>query len=468
MNHPSLYKDKEVVVLGLAKSGVAVAQLFHALGAKVVANDRKERHLCPEAEILETLGISVVCGGHPEHLIHEGVSLLIKNPGIPYTIPPIIQAEQLGIEIVTEVEVAYHVSELSFIGITGSNGKTTTTTWVSEILRAADRPHLVAGNIGTPLCEAVREVEPSIQEVLVELSSFQLKGISAFRPRVACLLNIYESHLDYHLTMEDYIRSKSKIFVNQTIDDVAVINWDDPSCRQLMKDIKSRILPFSTKERLESGVYLAKGADDADIVCRIDAEHGEQKVVSVSSLGIPGEHNVENALAAVAVSLALGVDIPSIAAALQHFRGVEHRLEFVRELNGVQFYNNSKATNAVATVKALESFQKPIVLIAGGQDRGVDFAELKPYLGERVKAMVTLGEASDKLHRVAQEAGMSACTWIQEKNDAVEALDQAVKAACEYAQEGDIVLLSPACASWDMFTSYEERGHIFKQSVHSL
>lgn len=469
MNHPRAYRDQEVAVLGLAKSGVAVAKLFHELGARVVANDRKERQLCPEADELEALGISVVCGGHPEGLIHPEVSLVVKNPGIPYTIEPIRKAEELGIEVVTEVEVAYRVCEAPIYGITGSNGKTTTTTWIGKMLEAAGFSPIVAGNIGTPLCDAARGATAA-DRMVVELSSFQLKGTQSFRPRIACLLNVYESHLDYHGTMDDYVQSKAKLFANQTAEDVAVFNWDDAICRRLTAGLKAQLLPFSTKESLAYGVCLEPAGGDAEeaVIVYRDRRGDCRRILPAAQLGIPGAHNVENALAATAVALAAGAEPEVIARVLQQFRGVEHRLEFVAEKDGVAYYNNSKATNAMATVKALESFRRPVVLIAGGQDRKVDYMELLPYFRDKVKAVVTLGETRDKINRVAGLAGLKRIESVDNGSSPEETLRRAVRIARDFAEPGDVVLLSPACASWDMFASYEERGRIFKESVHNL
>lgn len=472
MNHPSAYRDKEVVVLGLARSGQAVAKLFHRLGARVVVNDRKTREQCPEAGELEALGICVVCGGHPEHLIHERVSLVVKNPGIPYTAPPVVRALELGIEVVTEVEVAGLLSRAPIIGITGSNGKTTTTTWIGMMLRKAGLEPVVAGNIGRPLCEICCDLEEH-QWLVAELSSFQLKGTRGFRPRIGLLLNVCETHLDYHGTMEDYVESKLRLFANQEADDWAVLNMDDPVCRDAAARVRSKVLPFSTRQRLDYGVCLSPenpetGEEEETIVFR-DKQGITVGLCPVRKVGVPGRHNLENAAAAAAVALAAGADTRSIAEALRQFRGVEHRLEYVRTLNGVMFYNNSKATNATATVKALESFDAPVILIAGGLDRGAEYGELVPLFAEKVKAIVALGETRDKMKRAAEEAGIRQVTVIEKgKERSAEAMKEAVQAAWAYAEAGDIVLLSPACASWDMFTSYEERGSMFKDAVNNL
>lgn len=463
MKHPSEYRGQEVVILGLARSGLAAAKLFHELGAVVTVNDRKERAACPEADELESLGLRVICGYHPEDLIHPDVRLIVKNPGIPYTIPPLQQAAELGIEVVTEVEVAARCSDVPLIGITGSNGKTTTTSWIREMLQAAGMRAATAGNIGRAMCEVVTEQGASYDYLVVELSSFQLKGTSEFKPRIACLLNFTETHLDYHGTMEDYWASKSKLFANQTADDYAVLNYDDPACRGLAEQLAARVMYFSLQHELPYGVYVQEGM----IVYR-DARGKRHEVLPVTDLGIPGSFNIENALAATAAASIVGVPIAKIAYALRSFRGVPHRLEYVDEIAGVRYYNNSKATNASATMKALEALDGRVVLIAGGLDRGSDYSELIPIFRERVKALVLLGQTRHKLRQIGEQAGLSAIEVIEPADDAAETMQQAVRQACAFASAGDVVMLSPACASWDMFPSFEERGRMFKESVHNL
>ncbi|QHW30378.1 UDP-N-acetylmuramoyl-L-alanine--D-glutamate ligase [Paenibacillus rhizovicinus] len=478
MNHPSLYKDQKVIVLGLARSGVSVAKLFHKLGAKVTVNDMKDRQLSPEADELDALGVSVICGSHPEDLIGPDTALVVKNPGIPYSSPPVKQAIEQGIEVVTEVEVACLISPAPIIGITGSNGKTTTTTWIGEMLEAAGLKPIVAGNIGTPLCEAAQVAEPD-NWIVAELSSFQLKGTTDFRPRIALLLNIVETHLDYHGGMEDYSASKAKLFANQTPEDTAVLNADDPACRDLMHSgkLQARVIPFSTTQDLTYGlcvtppypVDLTEPVGDAErrIVWR-DREGGEREIIGVAELGLPGRHNTANALAAIAACLAAGASAGSLLEPLRQFRGVEHRLEYVCDRNGVAYYNNSKATNSTATIIALRSFAPRIVLIAGGLDRGSDYMELLPHFRDQVKAVVALGETRGKIASVAELAGLTAIKIVEPEEDAESTLRLAVQEAASLAEPGDIVLLSPACASWDMFKSYETRGSIFKQSAHNL
>ncbi|HAF99898.1 UDP-N-acetylmuramoyl-L-alanine--D-glutamate ligase [Paenibacillus lactis] len=477
MKHPDEYRGKTVVVLGLARSGVQVAKVLHKAGAEVTVNDRKEREQCPEASELEALGISVICGGHPDDLIHPGVALLVKNPGIPYSVPPVQNAMELGVPVVTEVEVAYHICAAPMIGITGSNGKTTTTTWVGQLLEDAGLSPIVAGNIGTPLSEAAQEANPD-NWMVVELSSFQLKGTEDFRPRIAALLNIAETHLDYHGGMDDYIASKAKLFANQTADDTAVLNWDDPVCRSLVPYIKARILPFSMNEVLREGVYVMPpygaegqmpgGEEPERTVVYTDEKGFTHEIIRVENIGLPGRFNVGNALAASAIAITAGVSPDRLEPVLSSFRGVEHRLEFVDERDGIAYYNNSKATNSKATNMALTSFKEPIVLIAGGLDRGSDYEELVPSLRERVKAVVLLGQTKEKIAAAAEKAGLKQIILVDNGKDAADTLTMAVQEAARLAEPGDIVLLSPACASWDMFPSFEVRGRIFKEAVHNL
>ncbi|MBB6729649.1 UDP-N-acetylmuramoyl-L-alanine--D-glutamate ligase [Cohnella zeiphila] len=474
------YRGRKVVVLGLARSGVAAAKLFHRIGADVAANDRKPREQCPEAEELEALGISVVCGGHPDDLVGADTSLLVKNPGIPYTAPPVVRASELGIETVTEVEVAGQLSKAPIIGITGSNGKTTTTSWTGALLAAAGLAPIVAGNIGRPLCDAAEEATEG-NWLVAELSSFQLKGTSDFRPRVACLLNIAETHLDYHGGMDDYIASKAKLFANQTAEDTAVYNADDPVCERLSRTFAARKLPFSLTQRLKAGVCAeppyppaapGESPDDPQaaerwIVYR-PGDGSERRIAQAARLGIPGRHNAANALAAVAVALAAGAAPETLRQPLENFNAVEHRLEYVGEFHGVRYYNDSKATNSTATAMSIASMSAPVVLIAGGLDRGSDYRELLTVFRDRVKGLVAIGQTREKLGRVAGEAGLTAVKLVEPEGDAAETLRLAVREAAALAGPGDIVLLSPACASWDMFASYEVRGRIFKESVHTL
>ncbi|WP_035099467.1 UDP-N-acetylmuramoyl-L-alanine--D-glutamate ligase [Aneurinibacillus terranovensis] len=460
------YSGKKIVILGLAKSGAAVAKLVQRCGAEVIVNDKKSREESPEAAELEKLGITVICGEHPEDLINQTIDLVIKNPGIPYSILPVEKAISLGIPVVTEIEIAYELSDAPIIGITGSNGKTTTTTLVGEILHNGGLSPVVAGNIGTVLSEQAVSVK-SDQILVAELSSFQLKGTRAFHPAIACLLNVYDAHLDYHKTKEDYIHSKMKLFANQCPEDVAVLNYDNNVCRMASRQIKSTLLWFSLGEPVEQGSYIDNGfvmwkrPEAGSLAERMAHTPLIEKIIAVDDIALPGSHNLENVLASVCIAKAAGVDAEKIAGILRTFTGVEHRLEFVTEVEGVKYYNDSKATNPEAATRALRAFSAPIVLIAGGLDRGIDFKELVPVFSERVKGIIVYGQTAEKLSARAREAGINNIKCVDTVTDAV-------AAAHLMAQAGDIVLLSPACASWDMYKSFEERGSMFKQSVHKL
>lgn len=472
MNRLERYRGKHVIILGLGKSGVSAASLFYRFGAHVTVNDKRERDNCPEASVLEAMGICVICGCHPDDLIDEHVALVVKNPGIPYSISPIMRAIALGIEVVTEVEIAYWLSPAPIIAITGSNGKTTTTTWVGKMLEAIGMRPIVAGNIGIPLCQVIQEVDAN-HTLVVELSSFQLKGTSLFLPRIGCLLNITATHLDYHGTMEDYINCKARLFTNMSDKDIAVLNADDKTCERLAPSIQADQRWFSSMRRLERGVfveppYVEKLGNVERMIVYADGSGTIIPIVHVAELGIPGKYNVDNALAACAIAITAGAVPSALAKTLQSFAGVEHRLEFVREQDGVKYYNNSKATNVKATLVALEAFADNIILIAGGLDRGLDFHGLIPIIRERVKAIVAMGQTRHRIKNVAEQAGLTNIFIVNNVDNAADAVKEVVTLAKTYASSGDTVLLSPACPSWDMFPSYEDRGRMFKAVVHSL
>lgn len=450
-----IYNHQQVVVLGLAKSGVAVAKLLHRFGAHVIVNDKKPQVELSGIEELEALGIQVITGNHPDDLIHSGISLVVKNPGIPYEAPPVQKALELGIPVITEVEIAYQLSQAPLIGITGSNGKTTTTTLVGHILKEAALNPVVGGNIGTVLCELAEEVKPE-QILVAELSSFQLMGTRTFRPKIAALLNLYPAHLDYHHTIDEYLAAKAKIFANQTGTDYAVLNYDQEAVRRLADAIDAKPYFFSRTQKVSPGAYLESGK----IVYRQESSEPEV-VLDVKDVALQGKHHLENILAAVVICKLAGADTASIAKVLTTFQGVEHRTEYVATVGGVKYYNDSKATNPQAAIQAISAFQNPVVLIAGGLDRGIDFKELVPFLKEHVKAIVTMGQTAPILLDRAEEAGIT-------NRIRVDNVDEAVLAAAKLAEAGDVVLLSPACASWDMFPSFEVRGSMFKEGVHKL
>lgn len=436
-------------MLGLAKSGISAATLLHKLGAFVTVNDQKPLSENPGAQCLLEQGIKVICGEHPVELLDEGFELIVKNPGIPYSNPMIQGAIENGIPVITEVELAYEISEAPFIGITGTNGKTTTTTLVYEMLKQGNKNPLIAGNIGT-VASGVAEEARKDQTIVIELSSFQLMGIQTFKPRIAIITNLYDAHLDYHGTRKEYWKAKENITKNQTELEYLIINADQEQTLEIASRSKAKIIPFSTKKVLSDGACIREGW-----IC-----FNQENVMPVADIVLPGVHNLENILSAVAAAKLSGVENIAIQAVLRTFTGVRHRLQFVTEINGRKFYNDSKATNILATVNALAAFHTPVILLAGGLDRGNEFDELIPYL-KNVKALITFGQTAPKLERVAKEAGIK--TIVRVDN-----VEKAVPVAYQYSEIGDIILLSPACASWDQYKTFEVRGDIFIEAVHKL
>ncbi|WP_416826940.1 UDP-N-acetylmuramoyl-L-alanine--D-glutamate ligase [Ectobacillus polymachus] len=442
------YKNKHVLVLGMAKSGYAAAKLLKNIGANVIVNDKKPLEENVMAQNLQREGFHVVCGSHPLELL-TNVELIVKNPGIPYHNPLIQAATEKGIPIITEVELAYLISDAPFIGITGSNGKTTTTTLVYEMLNEGDKHPLIAGNIGTVACEVASTAKED-NIIVTELSSFQLMGIQTFQPKIAVLLNLFDAHLDYHGTKEAYGHAKSNIFKNQTADDYCVVNADDEDVLKLSERSKGQKVYFSTTKVIENGAYVK----DHALYFR------NERVISLSDIALPGKHNVENILAAMSVAKLVGVKNEAIVHVLQTFTGVKHRLQYITTIHNRKFYNDSKATNILATQKAISAFEKPVILLAGGLDRGNDFDALLPYF-RNVKALLTFGQTAPKLIKTAQEAKMKIIKRVEN-------LEVAVQEAYALSEEGDVILLSPACASWDQFKTFEQRGDIFIQAVHKL
>ncbi|HFQ0205718.1 TPA: UDP-N-acetylmuramoyl-L-alanine--D-glutamate ligase [Enterococcus faecium] len=452
MKKISTYENKKVLVLGLAKSGVSAAKLLHELGALVTVNDGKPFDENPEAQELLSLGIKVITGSHPIELLDEEFSLMVKNPGIPYSHPLVAKAQEMGIPVITEVELAYEVAECPIIGITGTNGKTTTTTMTGLLLNAGADQGIarLAGNIGYPASGVAQEAK-SEDKIVMELSSFQLMGITDFRPHIAVITNIYEAHIDYHGTRKEYVKAKWNLQKNMTEKDYLILNWNQSELQELAQRTKARVLPFSTKEVLEDGVY----ADDYSIYYK------KEKIMEISELGVPGKHNVENALAAISVAKLYGISNEAIRETLHFFHGVPHRTQYVGEIQGRKFYNDSKATNILATKMALSGFEtSKVVLLAGGLDRGNTFDELIPSL-KGIKAMVVFGQTKEKLMDAGKKAGIETIVTA-------DSVEQAVPLALENSTDGDVVLLSPANASWDQYPNFETRGNRFMEAVNRL
>ena len=453
MLNKKVFEHKRVLVIGLAKSGVAVAKLLLHQGAMVTVNDRIPLEENPDAKSLIEEGIRVLAGSHPVDLLEEHFDFVVKNPGIPYHNCMVEAAIKKGIPVYTEIEIAYQLLEGLIIGITGSNGKTTTTTLASLMLKESfpEREVYAAGNIGIPLSQLAEQ--STKEDIYVsELSSFQLMGIDQFKPKIACIVNIFSAHLDYHGSREEYIKAKLQLTKNQTEDDYLVYNADYPELITLIEGhTNATLVPFSRKTVLEFGSSV-----EGDYIC-----FNGEKVIPVSTIQVPGTQNVENVLAAVAIAKLAGATNEGIQKAVQSFHGVKHRTQFVKEVNKRRFYNDSKATNIIATQTALRSFtNQSVILIAGGLDRGNGFDELVPDL-TFVSGIVLYGETKEKLQEAAKVAGVPVI-------EIVNTLEEATKKAYAISKEDDIILLSPACASWDQFKSFEIRGDEFIQVVENL
>ena len=453
MLNKNVFEHKRVLVIGLAKSGVAVAKLLLHQGAMVTVNDRIPLEENPDAKSLIEEGIRVLAGSHPVDLLEEHFDFVVKNPGIPYHNCMVEAAMKKGIPVYTEIEIAYQLLEGLIIGITGSNGKTTTTTLASLMLKESfpERQVYAAGNIGIPLSQLAEQ--STKEDIYVsELSSFQLMGIDQFKPKIACIVNIFSAHLDYHGTREEYIKAKLQLTKNQTEEDYLVYNADYPELITLIEgNTKATLVPFSRKNILEFGASVKD-----NYIC-----FNGEKVIPVSTIQVPGTQNVENVLAAVAIAKLAGATNEGIEKAVQNFHGVKHRTQFVKEVNKRRFYNDSKATNIIATQTALRSFtNQSVILIAGGLDRGNGFDELVPDLTS-VSGIVLYGETKEKLQEAAKVAGVPVI-------EVVNTLEEATKKAYEISKEEDIILLSPACASWDQFKNFEIRGDEFIRVVENL
>ena len=441
---------RRVTVVGLAKSGIAAARLLAAAGADVRGTDAKPvASLGPDVTALGALGVRLIDG--PAAL--DGAELLVVSPGVPLYGEQLAPAQARLVPVIGELELAWRAMEADTIAITGTNGKTTTTALTGALLAEQPRPVFVGGNIGTPL--AARALDfPADGLVVAEVSSFQLETIEAFQPRVAAVLNVTPDHLDRHRTFARYLDAKARIFMNQTEQDCAVLNADDEAARSLAARTRAHVIWFSRQRALDHGVFV----HDGWLVARLNG-HGD-RICPLGDIQLRGAHNVENVLAATACALWTGIGVDAIRRAVARFRAVAHRIEFVRDVGGVQFYNDSKGTNVASTIKALESFTERVVLIAGGKGKGQDFAPLAEAARGRVSHAVVIGEDGDKIAAALDAAGIGI--------SAADSLASAVQAARVAARAGDVVLLSPACASFDMFDNYEHRGDVFKKVVEEL
>ena len=449
-------KDKRVLVVGLGKSGVASALFLKAHGARVTVSDTKSGdELRNEIPALLDHGITVETGGHGERTFREQ-DLIVVSPGVPVDAPLLQQARALGEIVIGEIELAAQFLGGPIVAITGSNGKTTTTTLTGEILVAGGLTTLVGGNIGTPAI-SLAERAKSETVIVLEVSSFQLETIQTFHPKIAVVLNVTPDHLDRHRTFETYVDAKARIFENQTKSDFAVLNADDATCVAMAGRTRAQVFWFSRQEEPGQGAWVSGG----NILFR--AGQNQHEIMQVSEIPLKGAHNLENVLAAVCAGALMGCAPAKIRQAVVGFKAVEHRLEYVATIRGVDYYNDSKATNVDATIKALESFPANIHLILGGKDKGSDYSVLNTLLRQRVKRVYTIGAAAAKIESQILAAKNGGPELIH-----AETLENALRKANAIAEPGDVVLLAPACASFDQFKSYEHRGRIFKEIVQTL
>jgi UDP-N-acetylmuramoylalanine--D-glutamate ligase len=447
-------KGKKVLVVGLGKSGLEAALFLRRCGAQVTVSDvRSAEALAKDIPALLEEGIMVEAGGHGL-LTFRRQDLIVVSPGVPLDTPELVQAKGFGRTVIGELELAAHFLKGRMLAITGSNGKTTTTTLVGEILKEAGLPTLVGGNIGVPVVALIDESTPDTWSVL-EVSSFQLESTVEFRPAIAVILNITPDHLDRHGSFENYARAKERIFAAQDAEDALVLNADNEPAAEAASRSISRIYWFSVEHPVERGAWL----EDGCVVFRAAQDAPVEKVMLLTGITLKGAHNVENVLAAVVASHLAGAPMEAIRRAIENFHAVEHRLEYVTTLNGVEFYNDSKATNVDATAKAIAAFPGGIHLILGGKDKGSDYRVLSDLLRQRVRAVYTIGSAAAKI-----ESHLRGIVPLHP----CETLDKAVAAAAAAARPGEIVLLAPACSSFDQFESYEHRGRIFKELVNQL
>lgn len=446
-------KNKRVLVVGLGKSGIAAARFLKARGAQVTVSDIRPAGLIAELPALLDAGIMVETGSHGL-LTFRRQDLIVVSPGVPLNTPELSTVRAMGMAIIGEFELGAQFLQGQIVAITGSNGKTTTTTLIGEILKASGKPTLVGGNIGRPVVDMVAESTPDTSSVL-EVSSFQLETIQTFHPKIALVLNITPDHLDRHGSFQAYAAAKTRITENQTADDFLILNAEDEPTKLVAAKTKAQIYWFSPRRQVKQGAFV----HGESILFRAKENGEAEPIMPVREIPLAGAHNVENVLAAVCAARLAGFEAHAIREAVAAFHAVEHRLEFVRDLNGVRYFNDSKATNVDATAKAIEAFAGGIYLILGGKDKDSDYSTLSPLLRARVKAVITIGSAAEKI-----ESHLAGVVKIERAGT----MDRAVVWARQQAKAGDVVLLAPACSSFDQFENYEHRGRVFKQLVGAL
>lgn len=447
------FENKRVIVVGLAKSGVSAIKVLNQIGAKVTVTDiKKADQLADIIEAIKPYVQEIVVGEHPQSL--DQYDIAVMSPGVPLDIPFVIQMKTAGIQIIGEIELAYQLCKGSFIGITGTNGKTTTTALTGEIFEASGLPYNVVGNIGLPaVSKALEATEETI--MVTEISSFQLETILDFRAKIAAILNLTPDHLNRHKTMSNYIAAKTRIFENQNTTDALVLNYDDIPTRDLATITKSVVHFFSRNTKIGQSAYIDNGM--IILNCFGDIE----PVCKVSELLIFGRHNEENALAAALICRLAGLDKSIIAQGLKTFKGVEHRIEYTATVEGRKFYNDSKGTNPDSTICAIEAMTVPTHLIAGGYDKDSDFEPMVDVFGDKIKTLILLGATKQKIADAASEKGFNEIVFV-------ESMEEAINVAFERSKVGEAILLSPACASWGMYDNFEQRGDHFKACVRAI
>jgi UDP-N-acetylmuramoylalanine--D-glutamate ligase len=444
-------KDKKVLVVGMARTGIATAKFLKARGSLVTTTEAKPEEEMREAvQELKGMDLSTEWGGHRiETFLQQ--DLIVVSPGVDLNMDPVQKAIRHGVRVVSEIELAYHFIHVPILAITGTNGKTTTTLLLGEMLKEDGRKVGVGGNVGEPLI-LFAEGGDRWEVLVAEISSFQLEAIEDFRPRISVLLNVTEDHLDRYPSYSDYIEAKARIFANQNSGDLVILNRDDPIVMQFGERVKAKKVMFSMREKLEEGAF----ANGQTISLRLG---GNREEYSLAKTPLKGIHNVENMMAALTTARLFGCSKKAVQDVLCRFKGLEHRLEFVREVGGVRFYNDSKGTNVGSVVKSLQSFSEPVILIAGGKDKNGDLSPLKELVEKRVKHLILLGEAKERMNH---ELGGLTDTVM------AKTMEEAVSLARQKAKGGEVVLLSPACSSFDMFKDYKERGRVFKEAVVRL
>ncbi|MDP1678235.1 MAG: UDP-N-acetylmuramoyl-L-alanine--D-glutamate ligase [Bacteroidota bacterium] len=455
-------RNKKISVIGAERSGVAVALLLHSKNANVFVSDFGKSE-STQQHITELRRSNIECefGGHSERVYN--CSLMVISPGVPMNAPVVVEAQKRGIKVVAEIEVASWFCKGSIIAITGSNGKTTTTTLLGRIFSDAKKKHVVAGNIGTAFSSLVLDVDQETVVVL-EVSSFQLDFIDTFRPNIAVILNITQNHLDrYDNSMEKYAESKMRIVMNQTADDILICNATDEWTKRKVQNAKSKVYQFNITRNIENSAFAEDG------ILKTKIANDVQPIIAIDDISIKGEHNLQNAMAATLAAQLVGVKPAYIKSTLRNFKGVEHRQEFVREVNGIKYVNNSKATTVEAVEMSLKSYDEPIVLVMGGKDKGNDYSTIYDLVKQKVKAIVATGDSADIIVKnFENKVAVRKVETIGEMKPNVESMQKTIDMATSLAAKGDVVLLSPACTSFDWFKDYEERGIIFKQLVNRL